>query len=121
MIEDDEAVRETLGIVLGSEGFSVDLTADSTAGLRALNRIWPDVLLLDLTLGQTPGEEVYQQILSEFGSAPPTVILSAAHNARGRIGAFSARTDILLLPKPYSIDALLEAIRNITQSQKSVA
>ncbi len=121
VIEDDQAVRETLGIVLEFENFSVDLTADSEGAFSELSQNWPDVVLLDLTLGAMSGEEIYEGILSRFGVAPPVIVLSAVQNPQTRFKSHLGGADILFLSKPYSIDALLEAIRSITQSQQSAA
>ena len=62
VVEDDRSVRETLGIVLESYGHHVDLVDSGEVALEHLEKQWPDVLLLDLTLEGMSGEESFLKI-----------------------------------------------------------
>jgi DNA-binding response OmpR family regulator len=107
VIEDDAMVRETLGMVLESLEYQVDLAETLEQALTFLKRSWPDALLLDLCLGAMPGERVHSEILRAFGKAPPTLVLSASHQlerrAKSLVGAH-------FLAKPYSLEDLTRSI-----------
>jgi DNA-binding response OmpR family regulator len=107
VVEDDSSVRETLGMVLDSYGHESELVDDGEEALKHLRKSWPDVLLLDLTLQVMSGEQVFQQISSEFGRVPPTVVLSAAQQGANRA---SHLPGALFLAKPYTIEQLQEVI-----------
>ena len=112
VVEDDPSVRETLGMVLESYNHHAELVENGEEALRKLDRYWPDVLLLDLTLPGMNGEQVYNSITHRYGKVPPTVVLSAAHQganrAKGLQGAW-------FLAKPYTI----EQLENIIVEAKS--
>ena len=59
VVEDDDLLRETLGVALEVFHHSPILLADCDAAIEYLSREWPDVMLLDLTLPGMSGEEVY--------------------------------------------------------------
>jgi DNA-binding response OmpR family regulator len=107
VIEDDPTVRDTLGMVLESYEHQAALVDNARQAIASLKESWPDVILLDLTLPEMTGEQVYEEIFSEFGRTPPTVVLSAAAQ-----GASRARhlPGALFLAKPYTIEQLEEII-----------
>jgi DNA-binding response OmpR family regulator len=115
VIEDDAAIRETLGLVLESLGHVPALADGMRAAFDSLALSWPDVLLLDLTLEDVTGEEVYREIRKRFGRVPPTVVLSAVRDGEERtLGFPRGWGEVNFLSKPYSIDrleSLLEGMR----------
>jgi DNA-binding response OmpR family regulator len=114
VVEDDFSVRETLGMVLESSNYEVVLLENGTEALRYLETNWPDAMLLDLTLPEMSGEEIYAAIVDKFGKIPPTVILSAAQK-----GADRARymPGVMFLAKPYTIEDLESVIHKVIQSR----
>jgi DNA-binding response OmpR family regulator len=111
VIEDDLSVRETLGMVLESSQHHVDLIENGKQALEYLAETWPDVMLLDLTLPEMSGEEVYQEIHNRFGKTPPTVIVSAAQKAADRAKFMPGA---LFLAKPYTIEDLEDVLLQIS-------
>jgi DNA-binding response OmpR family regulator len=112
VVEDDLSVRETLGMVLESSEHKVDLIENGKNALNYLERTWPDVMLLDLTLPEMNGEEIYQQIQSRFGRTPPTVILSAAQKGADRAKYMPGAR---FLAKPYTIEDLEKILDQVTE------
>jgi DNA-binding response OmpR family regulator len=109
VVEDDRSVRETLGIVLESYGFEARLAESGSQALQSLKQNWPDVLLLDLTLEEMSGEELYDQIQAQFGRVPPTVVLSAAQQGENRTRKMSGAR---FLAKPYTLEQLTQVLRD---------
>lgn len=111
VVEDDRSVRETLGMVLECYQYTVDLVEGGELALAYLGerheRDWPDVMLLDLTLIDMSGEELWSRIHKRFGKAPPTVVLSAAQNVEQRLERLPGAR---FLAKPYTLDQLTDAI-----------
>jgi DNA-binding response OmpR family regulator len=114
VVEDDLSVRETLGMVLEASNHEVILLENGSEALRYLESSWPDAMLLDLTLPEMTGEEVYTAINQKFGRVPPTVILSAAQK-----GADRARflPGAMFLAKPYTIDDLEGVLTAVVRSR----
>lgn len=107
VIEDDPSILETLGIVLKAYNHEADLVDQGDQVIDHLKKNWPDVMLLDLTLHGTSGEEVYNRILAHFGRVPPTVILSAAQQGENRAKHLPGAC---FLKKPYTLEELEERI-----------
>jgi two-component system, OmpR family, KDP operon response regulator KdpE len=116
VIEDDRSVRETLGIVLESYGYHADLVDDEGGALKQLDVVWPDVLLLDLSLEETTGEQVYSHIRERFGRVPPTVVLSAVQHAEDRVRNMPG---VLFLAKPYTLDQLVGVLQSAAASKEA--
>ncbi len=110
VIEDDQSVRETLGIVLETYNYQVDLVEGGEQALEQLKKSWPDVVLLDLSLEGMTGEEVFTKIQQEFGSVPPTVVLSAVSQGEKRITHMPGAR---FLAKPYTLDQLIGVLQEV--------
>ena len=95
-------------MVLDCEGYSVDLVDSGDAAVELLEKQWPDVMLLDLSLVKMTGEEVHSRIRACFGGPPPTVVLSAVPHGQQRIRSIPGAS---FLAKPYTLDQLVDAIR----------
>jgi DNA-binding response OmpR family regulator len=76
VIEDDRAVQKALRRLFEAEGFSVAVAGNGTEGLEMFRAATPSVLVLDLSLPGTPGQDVCRQI-SHAAPALPIIILSA--------------------------------------------
>jgi DNA-binding response OmpR family regulator len=78
LIEDEEILSKVLSLELQEAGFDVTLAEDGEAGLAAVKKVIPSLVLLDLVLPKKHGFEV----LSELKKSPktkkiPVIILSA--------------------------------------------
>lgn len=116
VIEDDRAVQETLKMVLESCDHQAAVVNDGKEAVQYLQGQWPDAVLLDLTLQEMSGEEVYQMIRDRFGKVPPTIVLSAdqagADRTRRMLGA-------RFLAKPYTIDDLDHVLQEVANAQSA--
>jgi DNA-binding NtrC family response regulator len=116
VVEDDDAIRETIGIVLEAYRHHADLVSDARESIEILEKRighWPDVMLLDLKLAAETGEEVFGKIRARFGRVLPTVVISAAQDGAARAKRIPGAT---FLSKPYTIDQLLQSIEDAASS-----
>jgi len=82
LIADDQPdVRESLRLLLKSEGFKVDVAANPTAALTAVAACSPDLLLMDMNYSQdtTSGQEGLELLdrMREVDPALPVVVMTA--------------------------------------------
>jgi len=109
VVDDDPDIRETLGLVLGSRGYSVTLAADGAEALERLRAMSPPpcLVLLDLMMPRMNGFEVWQAMGSSDLSAIPVLALTGAGPA-AKERAQALRLEVL--PKPIALDQLLAAV-----------
>jgi len=77
IVDDDDALRESLSLILGAEGYSVLTAADGTAALRLVEVHPIDVVLCDLRMPGLDGFDLIPQIARCIPGVP--IILMSAH------------------------------------------
>ncbi|MBP2303059.1 response regulator transcription factor [Azospirillum picis] len=121
-IEDDPDTRGLLVEELEEAGFTVTAAADGLAGLEALKRDRPDLILCDIDLPDVSGLEVLQSIpeLGQGMRAIPFVLLTAYGQRENQLAARRLGCDEYIV-KPIDFELLVEVIRNrITRSRAPV-
>lgn len=105
LVEDDEAIRDTLGEVLQEEGYGVVTAVHGAQALeKLLAGLRPQIILLDLMMPVMDGWQLLQQLhRNEHLGTIPVVVVSAA---RDSLPMGASR----YLHKPLDIDTLLDAI-----------
>ena len=108
LIEDHQALREGLELLLGREGFENLGTAGTAAeGLELVERLAPDVALVDIRLGEESGLELTAQLID----ADP----------QRRIVLYTGSSEIELLIKGLDSGARGYALKEGTQSELRTA
>ena len=76
-IEDEPALQKTLGDFLKAEGHEVVPAYDGEAGLAAVRRERPDLVLLDLVLPRLHGLDVLEAMRADQETAAiPVIVLT---------------------------------------------
>ncbi|HRE04143.1 MAG TPA: response regulator [Opitutaceae bacterium] len=116
VIDDDEAVRLRVRDLLErSDTFTVDEASDGFAGLEAVQRHPPDLILLDIMMPGMTGLEVCARLRADAQSREiPIIIMSAADESEAMIKALDAGAEDYL-PKPVSAAELRAKARTITR------
>lgn len=85
LVEDDESIREVLKLILETDAPVANLVIDAAASgkeaLELAQSTTPDLVLLDLTLPDQHGFEVFKQLKANSSTNLPIVAVSA-HAAR---------------------------------------
>jgi two-component system, OmpR family, KDP operon response regulator KdpE len=108
IIEDDEAVRRFLKTVLKGQGYSIVEAPTGAAGMDAMKRTQPDVVLLDLGLPDGDGIEVLRAMPPHRHI--PVIVLSARGQEGDKVVALDSGADDYLT-KPFGSSELLARIR----------
>ncbi len=109
VIEDDRAVQKALRRLFEREGFAVDVAGNGTEGLAMFHASPPSVVLLDLSLPGTSGQDICREI-NHAAAAMPIIVLSARAEIMDKVlllelGAHDYVT------KPFSPRELLARVR----------
>jgi len=90
-IEDDEAIRTALRLVLEDEGYEVAEASDGETGIKMFGQIDPDLVLLDLRLPDISGFEVCRAIRRT--SITPVIMVTAQTDTSDLVNGFDAGAD----------------------------
>ncbi len=108
IVDDDEAVRDSLALLLNFRGYRTRAYASAESCLAAWQPEWRGCLLLDLRMGGMDGLAL-QRALAERGNALPIVFLTGHGDlAHARAALKGGAVDFL--EKPYEESALLAAV-----------
>jgi len=126
IIDDDADYRALIGEVLQMEGWQVLQAPDGEAGLEAVSRERPDVVLCDLLMPRSNGFLVCRKIRGDFTLRHTKIIVTSGRDYDSdRLAAREAGADEYLTKpiKPYDLLALIARLTDETTiiTQHSVA
>lgn len=109
VIDDDESLRETIGVMLERENFSPILAADGNTGLQHALELKPQLLLVDLRLPGLSGFDVCRRLREERINTP-IIVLSAVGDEIDKVLLLEIGADDYVV-KPFGTRELLARIR----------
>ena len=113
VVEDESAIAELIAINLRHAGFEVALAADADTAQTAVDRILPDLVLLDWMLPGQSGVQLARRWRSDARTRDlPLIMLTARAEESDKITGLDAGADDYLT-KPFSTKELLARIRAV--------
>jgi len=109
IIDDEDAIRESLDTLLTLEGFSVNAAVDGPSGMELLSRNEYDLLLLDLALPGQSGIDLLPRII-EMQPNLPVIMITAYGTVGNVVDAIRAGAENFV-QKPWDNEKLLADIR----------
>jgi two-component system response regulator MprA len=109
VVEDDAAVRDSLGRTLRFEGYQVDVAGDGQAALDVVRAGEPDAVVLDVSMPRMDGLEACRRLRAD-GVVVPVLMLTARDSVGDRVAGLDAGADDYLV-KPFALQELLARIR----------
>ena len=111
VIDDDDSLRDTIGVLLEQEGFRALLESDGKAGYERALAAKPDLILVDLRLPSMPGVEVCKQLRAARVQTP-IIVLSAVGEEIDKVLLLEIGADDYVV-KPFGTRELLARIRAV--------
>ncbi len=111
VIDDDENLRDTIGLMLEKEDFRPILAADGKSGLQEAITMKPNLILVDLRMPGLSGVEVCKQIRAS-GLKTPLIVLSAIGDEVDKVLLLEIGADDYVV-KPFGTRELLARIRAV--------
>lgn len=108
IVDDDEAIRQSIGFLLRKSGYAVETYPSGTQFLKAATRETRGCVLLDVRMPDLDGLEV-QARLAQSGITLPVIMLTGHGDVTLAVRAIKAGA-IEFLEKPFERTALLAAI-----------
>ena len=114
LVEDEAALRKTLGTILKQEGYKMVLAADGETGLRMAKTKKPDLILLDLILPKIHGFDVLTQLKSDPSTKQiPVIVLTNLEKIEDIEKAIEMGATTYLIKARYSLEEVVEKVRKI--------
>ncbi|MEO5922589.1 MAG: response regulator transcription factor [Bryobacteraceae bacterium] len=109
VIDDDDGLRDTIGLMLENESYRPLLVANGAAGLETALSAKPDLILVDLRMPGLSGVEVCKR-LRATGALTPVIVLSAMGDELDKVLLLEIGADDYVV-KPFGTRELLARIR----------
>jgi response regulator RpfG family c-di-GMP phosphodiesterase len=109
LIDDDEAIRDSLNLTLTDMGYEVSSFSRASLFLDAFPIKSPAVILLDMQMPEMSGRELQEKLLKN-GKTTPIIFISGQSHQKQIIDVFrNGAKDFIL--KPFSDQQLLKPIK----------
>jgi DNA-binding response OmpR family regulator len=110
-VDDNEDILEILQLILEDSGYEVDTLNDGHRLFEKIKEHRPDLILLDIMLGNMDGRELCKDVKSTSETHEiPVILVSASHNLSDRFKPCDAPNDFLA--KPFDISELLSKVQS---------
>lgn len=109
IVEDEKDIRDSLKKSLTENNYLVETAEDGAAALMMVDKISPDMVILDLGLPKISGESVLQEIKKNYPNMP-IIILSAKSTTSDIVSGLNLGADNYIA-KPFMIEELLARIK----------
>jgi DNA-binding NtrC family response regulator len=111
IVDDEEAIRESLETLLEIEGYSIELAVNATEGLKKMEGSNYDLVLLDLMMPDRSGMEVLHDV-RQRDQETPIILLTAYGSIEVAVNALKAGASDYF-SKPWDNEKLLVEIGNM--------
>lgn len=108
IVDDDAAVRDSIGAVLRDEGFRICYAADGAEALASAENDRPDLVLLDVWLPGMDGIQVLEKLRAQHERLP-VIVISGHGNIETAVRATRLGA-VGFIEKPFTIDGLIAAV-----------
>lgn len=109
IIEDDSGVQTYVKELLLENDYSVQIAPDGVSGLNSIQKLAPDLVILDLGLPNMSGEEVCLEIRKKYPKLP-VIIFTAKDSVSDIVAGLNLGADDYIT-KPFVPEELLARIK----------
>lgn len=113
VVDDDQAVRDSLERSLRYSGYEVTTAADGVEALAKLSALRADAVIMDVMMPRLDGLET-TRMLRASGNDVPILVLTARDAVGDRVDGLDAGGDDYMA-KPFALDELLARLRALTR------
>lgn len=120
VVDDDLGTRLSISDYLELSGYSVIMADDGQEALSIVEKNHPDLMVTDIVMPRMNGYELVRRVRqqAEFRLLP-VILLTARTKTQERILGYQSGCD-LYLPKPFELEELAAAIRNLLERSQII-
>lgn len=122
VVDDDDNIREIIGLYFAKEGFHVEEAADGVEAIRKVEQVKPGVIILDIMMPVLDGIEVCRQV-RKFSQVPIIMLSARAEDEDRIIGLELGADDYIAKPfNPREVVARVNAVlRRVPDTEFTLA
>lgn len=111
VVDDDDAICDTVEDGLHLSGYRTVRATDGSAALAAVREHHPDLVILDVNLPRIDGFEVLRRVRAD-GTTTPVIMLTARHERHDAVNGLKLGADDYV-SKPFGLEELLLRVQAI--------
>lgn len=117
VVDDDDDVLETIGLILEIGGYQVELLNDAELIFERVANFCPDLILLDVVLGKIDGRILCCQLKSDPKTKYIPILMMSGLYTLKEIEEMECAPDDFM-SKPFKMDILLDKIERLVIKNK---
>ncbi|MCG2616264.1 response regulator [Terrimonas sp. NA20] len=118
LVDDDVDLLISLKTFLKKQGYEITTTTTCSSGLNILRSVEPNLVILDINVGEEDGRSMCRQIKREAELQHiPVILISANHQELGFYKNYGANAS---LPKPFRLNDLSELIQKTLSGDNTI-
>jgi DNA-binding response OmpR family regulator len=117
VIDDDTDTVKLVTMTIQKAGYRVQNATSGSEGLKLLDSVSPDVIVLDMMMPLMSGLEVMRSLKAKFPWPPPVIVFTAKGQIEDKVEGMEAGA-FRYLVKPVSRELLLDAIREAVSEKR---
>jgi DNA-binding response OmpR family regulator len=110
VVEDEKKIADVVAAYLKQDGYTVTTTSSGSRALDMVDKLGPDLIVLDLMLPDLSGEEVCRRL--RLQSDVPIIMLTARSSEEERVQGLTMGADDYLT-KPFSPRELVARVKSV--------
>jgi DNA-binding NarL/FixJ family response regulator len=120
VVDDDLGTRLSISDYLELSGYSVITADDGQEALAMVEEYHPDLIVTDIVMPRMNGYELVRRVRQQPAfRLLPVILLTARTKTQERILGYQSGCD-LYLPKPFELEELAAAIRNLLERSQII-
>ena len=118
VIDDEEAVRESLGLNLRAAGYDAVFASDGSKGVKLVEECRPDLIILDVIMPGKDGLQACREMRSA-GISTPLILLTHRSSSVDKVLGLDLGADDYI-GKPFEINELLARVRALLRRSTEI-
>jgi DNA-binding NtrC family response regulator len=119
LVDDNESIRESVGLFLQASGYQPETAASLAEALAAIERGHFDAAVIDYMLPDGNALDLLARLKEGGGAAPPVVLLTGHGSIDLAVKAIQAGAEHFLT-KPVQMAALLVVLQRLTEGKRAL-
>ena len=118
IVDDDIAVRDSLGLLLGLKGFRTQIFANAESVLKAYSPKWFGCMLVDVRMPGMSGLELHTELCNRANDVPVVIMTAYGDVATARVALKAGAADFL--EKPIDDAILMDVLQSAIDAHSAL-